>query len=90
MNVALASLDKWTRHNESDVNHSNEYGYVNDGRHHVWQTMQMAEHAFVHEILLGSEVTVVVNVMRTVVTIGHSDTALRLRVVVEGNGKHHW
>ena len=90
MNVALASLDKWTRHNESDVNHSNEYGYVNDGRHHVWQTMQMAEHALVHEILLGGKMPIVVDVMRTVVTIGRSGTALRLRVVVEGNGEHHW
>ena len=50
----------------------------------------MAEHALVYETLLGSEVTIVVDVMRTVVTIGHSDTALRLRVVVEGNGEHHW
>ena len=90
MNVALASLDKRTRHNESDVYHSNEYCYVDDGRHHVWQTMQMAEHALVYETLLGSEVTVVVNVMRTIVAIGRSGTALRLRVVVEGNGKHHW
>ena len=77
MNVAFASLDKRARDCENDVNHSDKCRYVNNDRHHVWQTMQMAEHAFVHETQLGGEVTIVVDVMSAIVTIGGSGTALR-------------
>lgn len=37
----------------------------------------MAEHAFVHKTQLGGEVTIVVDVMSAIVTIGGSGTALR-------------
>ena len=63
---------------------------MNNGWNHVWQAMQMAKHTLMHEILLGCEVTIVVDMMRTVVTIGSSGRACRLRVVVEGYGEHHW
>lgn len=89
MNVALARLDKWTRHGKSDVNHSNEYCYVYDSWYHVWQTVQLAEHAIVSETLAGSKVTTVVDMMLAIVTIGRNGNTLRLRVVVEGNGYHH-
>ena len=90
MNVASASLDKRARHDKSDVCDSNEYCYVNNGWYHVWQAMQMAKHTLVHETLLGTQVTIVVDMVRTVVTIGCSGRAFRLRVVVEGYGEHHW
>ena len=63
---------------------------MNNGWNHVWQAMQMAKHTLMHEILLGCEVTIVVDMMRTVITIGSSGRAFRLRVVVEGYGEHHW
>lgn len=49
VDVALASLDKRTGHGESNVSHSNEYGYVQDSWHHVRQTAQLAEHAIVRD-----------------------------------------
>lgn len=90
MDVALACLDKWARDDESDIKCGNECCYVYDGRNHVWQAMQMAEHALVHEIVLGIEVAIVVDVMRAVVAIESARAAIRFRMVVEGNGEHHW
>ena len=90
MDVALACLDKWARDDESDIKCGNECCYVYDGRNHVWQAMQMAEHALVHEIVLGIEVAIVVDVMCAVVAIESARAAIRFRMVVEGNGEHHW
>ena len=73
MDVALASLDKRTGHGESNVSHSNEYGYVQDSWHHVRQTAQLAEHAIVGDWRLGYEVAVVMDMMLAIVTIGRSD-----------------
>jgi len=52
--------------------------------------VQLAEHAFMSEGMLSGKVTIVVDVMLTLVTMRHSGSSLRLRVVVEGNGYHHW
>ncbi|WP_302824670.1 hypothetical protein [Leyella stercorea] len=52
--------------------------------------MKLAEYALVHEVLLGCEMSIVVDVMRTFITIRFNGTTLRLRVVVEGEGEHHW
>lgn len=54
------------------------------------EAVQLAEHAIVSEILTGCKMSVVVDMMLTLVTMRHSDNSLRLRVVVEGNGYHHW
>ena len=72
------------------MNHSYEYSYAYGSRYHVWQAVQLAEHAIVSEILTGCKMSVVVDMMLTLVTMRHSDSSLRLRVVVEGNGCHHW
>lgn len=90
MNVGLASLDEWAGHDKNDIGHSNEYCYMDNCRHHVWQTVQLAYHAIVGEALVGSEVAVVVDMMHAVITIRHGGSPLRLRVVVEGDGYHHW
>lgn len=90
MNVAFTCLDKWARHGKSDVCNSNKYCYMNNCWYHIWQAMQMTKHTLMHEILLGCEVATVVDMMRTVITIGSSGSAFRLRVVVEGYGEHHW
>lgn len=42
------------------------------------------------EGMLGCKVTIVVDMMLTLVTMRHNGNSLRLRVVVEGNGYHHW
>lgn len=73
VDVALASLDKRTGHGESNVSHSNEYGYVQDSWHHVRQTAQLAEHAIVGDWRLGYEVAVVMDMMLAIVTIGRSN-----------------
>lgn len=90
MNVGLASLDEWAWHDKNDIGHSNECCYVGNCRHHVWQTVQLADHAIVGEALVGSEVSVVVDMMHAVITIRHGGSPLRRRVVVEGDGYHHW
>lgn len=40
--------------------------------------------------LIGCQVTIVVDMMLTLVTMSRRGSSLRLRVVVEGNGYHHW
>ncbi|WP_337633973.1 hypothetical protein [Prevotella sp.] len=45
---------------------------MDDSRNHVWQTVQLAEHAIVSEILTGGKVTIVVDMMLAIVTIGHN------------------
>lgn len=80
MYIALAGLDKWARHDNGDMNHSNKHCYVNDVWYHIWQTVQLAEYALVHEVLLGCEMSIVVDVMRTFITIRCNGTTLRLRV----------
>ena len=90
MYIALAGLDKWARNDNGDMSHSNKHCYVNDVWYHIWQTVQLAEYALVHEVLLGCEMSIVVDVMRTFITIRCNGTTLRLRVVVEGEGEHHW
>ena len=89
MNVALAGPDKWARYGESDVGNGNEYGHADNDRHHVRQTVQVAEHARVHKTRPGGKMAIVVDMMCAVVTRGHGSTALGLRVVVEGGGEHH-
>lgn len=54
------------------MNHSYEYSYAYDSRYHVWQAVQLAEHAIVSETLTGGKVTIVVDMMLAIVTIGHS------------------
>ena len=58
--------------------------------HHVWQTVQLAKQTFMHTGLLRRKVTIMVDMMRTIVTIRRCGTAFRLRVVVESYGEHHW
>ena len=72
------------------MNHSYEYSYAYDSRYHVWQAVQLAEHAIVSEILTGCKMSVVVDMMYAVITIRHGGSPLRRRVVVEGDGYHHW
>ena len=72
MNVALASLEKGARHGKNDMNHSNQNRYVNHGGHHIRQAAQLTKHAIVRKTLSRREVAVVVDVMRAIVTIGHS------------------
>ncbi len=90
MNVALASLDKWAGHDKGDVNHSNKYCYANNGWHHIRQAVQLAEQAIVHETLVGTKMPIMADMMHTIVTIGRGGGSLRLRMVVEGDGEHHW
>ena len=52
--------------------------------------MQLAEQAIVHETLVGTKMPIMADMMHTIVTIGCSGDSLRLRMVVEGNGEHHW
>lgn len=91
MNVATASPDEWAGQGISDMSHSKEYCYVGKNWHHIRQAVQLAKHTLVHEALACSQVAIVVDMMCTIVAIGLSGTAFRLRVVVvEGNGKRHW
>ena len=70
------------------MNSSKKQGYFEKDRHHIGQGTQMAERAFMNEIALGTEMAVVVNVIRAIETIEHSNL-FRHRVVVEGDGKQH-
>ncbi|WP_297225260.1 hypothetical protein [uncultured Prevotella sp.] len=54
------------------MNYSYEYSYADDSRNHVWQAVQLAENAIVSETLTGGKVTIVVDMMLAIVTIGHS------------------
>ncbi len=74
MNSAFTLLDKRTSHAEGNIGDSDKYRYPDDGRHHVRQAVQLAKHAFMSKGVLGGEMPIVVDVMRTVVTIGHSGT----------------
>ncbi|MCI5710781.1 MAG: hypothetical protein MR301_06505 [Prevotella sp.] len=70
------------------MNDSYKHRYRDKSRNHVGQTVQLAQHTLVHEGVLSREVTVVVNVMRALVTIG--GLSFLRRMVVEGNGEQHW
>ena len=89
MDIALARLDKEARHGKGDIDHSNKCCYMNNGRHHVGQTLQMADRAFLGEALTGSEVAVVVDMVVAIGTIGSGRIPFRRRVVVEGDGQQH-
>ena len=72
MNVAWASLEKGARHGKNDMNHSNKNRYMNHGRHHIRQTVQLTKHTIVRKTLARREVAVVVDVMRAIVTTRRS------------------
>ena len=69
---------------------SYECSYPYDGRHYLGHVVQLAERAIVIENACRSEMSIVMDVMCTIVAIGGCSNAFRLRVVVEGYGKHHW
>lgn len=62
---------------------------MNNGRHHVGQTLQMADRALLGEALAGSKVAVVVDMVVAIGTIDSGRIPLRRRVVVEGDGQQH-
>ena len=62
---------------------------MKDDRRHIRQSLQVAEHAVVGEGMERSEVAVVVDVVRALVAIGCRRAALRLRMVVKGDGQQH-
>ena len=49
----------------------------------------MAKHTFVHGILQGYQMPVVMNMMGTIGTIEISMSSLRFTMVVKRNGKQH-
>lgn len=89
MDIALARLDKEARHGKGDMDHSNKCCYMNNGRHHVGQTLQMADRTLLGEALAGGEVAVVVDMVVAIGTIGSGRIPLLRRVVVEGDGQQH-
>lgn len=90
MDATLTRLDNWTRQYQGRMDDCGKHRNLNDNRHHVRQAVQMAEHTVIGKSMTGGEVPVVVNVVRTVVTIVGCVGTFRLRVVVESRGKHHW
>lgn len=89
MNVAFAHLDKRTSRMEGNISDRHKKSHFDERWHHIGQGTQLAEQAFLNDSALRNEVSVVVDMMGAIVTIGRS-SFFRPRMVVEGDGKQHW
>lgn len=88
MDVAFAHLDKRTSRMEGNISDSHKKSHFDERWHHVGQSTQLAEQAFLNDSALRNEVSVVVDMVGAIVTIGRS-SSFRPRMVVEGDGKQH-